>query len=118
MWKRTSQHKIEILQADEFSKFAALLKAIPMGCKGNVLADPTWKTHSVNFLTFEENTRKPYNDNFCLLRALALHFPGKEELERANSKFFNPSLEKTGGTDLANLRKVCMEGIALVEDMV
>ena len=74
--------------------FAALLKDIPMGCRDAVLPDPLLKNHSVNCLTFEQNTRQPYNDNLCLFRALALHLHGNEKLEEETCKLFNCYLEK------------------------
>ena len=52
---------------------AASHKNEPMGCKDAVLPEPLLKNGSINCLTFEENTRQPYNDNLCLFRALALH---------------------------------------------
>ena len=47
--------------------FAALFKDVPMGCKDAVLTKPLLKIRTKNCLTFEENTRQPYNDNLCLL---------------------------------------------------
>ena len=46
--------------------FAALLKEVPMGCKDSVLPEPLLKNQKASCLTFEKNTRKPYNDNLCL----------------------------------------------------
>ena len=63
---------METLQADECCVFAALLREVTMGCKDTVLPDPLLKNQTVKCLTFEENTRKPYNDNLCLLRSLVL----------------------------------------------
>ena len=42
----------------------------------------------MNCLTFERNTRQPYNENLCLFRALALHLHDKEKLEEEISKVF------------------------------
>ena len=39
--------------------FAALLKEVPMGCKDTVLPEPLLKNHTINCLTYEENTRRP-----------------------------------------------------------
>ena len=99
------------------SIFEALFKEVPMGCKDTVMLGPLLKNQSVKRLTFEK-TRKPYNDNSCLFRALALHLQGNERLEEETSKLSNLFLEKTGGTDTANFRGVCMEDIAAVEDIV
>ena len=61
--------------------FASLLKDVPMGCKDTLLPEPLLRNGNVNCLTFERNTRQPYNDNLCLFRALALHLHGNEKLE-------------------------------------
>ena len=42
--------------------FAALLKDVPMRCKDAVLPEPLLKNCTVNCLTYEENTRQPYNE--------------------------------------------------------
>ena len=69
--------------------FASLLKDLPIGCKDTVLPEPLLKNHKVNCLTFERNTRQPYNYNLCLFRALALHLDGNEKLQEETSKIFN-----------------------------
>ena len=56
--------------------FAASLKDVPMGCNNAVLPRPPLQNHTINCLTFAENTRQPYNDNLCLFRALAFHMHG------------------------------------------
>ena len=89
-----------------------------MGCEDSVVPEPLLKSHSFKCLTFEENNRKPYNDNLCLFTALALHFHGNERLEEKTYKIFNPILKKTSGADPASFRDVCMEDIAAVEDFV
>ena len=53
--------------------FAALLKQIPGGAKTQYCQIHHWKKYYVKQLTFEQSTRKPYNDTSCLFRALALH---------------------------------------------
>ena len=98
--------------------FAALLKEIPKGCKDSVLPFTIFKNLSVKCLTFEERTRKPYNDNLCLLRALALHFHGGKKHDEDTSIFFNLFPKNIGGTDPANFRCVCLEDIATEENNV
>ena len=61
--------------------FAALLKDVPMGCNDSVLHEPLLKNQKVKCLTFERNTRKPYNDNLCLFRAVALHLFANDRSE-------------------------------------
>ena len=67
--------------------FAALPKDVPMGCKDAVLPEPLLKNHTINCLTFEENTREPYNKKLCLFRALALHLKESQGLEEETSNF-------------------------------
>ena len=62
--------------------FAALLKDVPMGCENAVLPEPLLKNGTINCLTYEENTRQPYNDNLCLFHALALPLHGTQRLEK------------------------------------
>ena len=71
--KERSNTKLRFFRLTNLTIFAALLRDIPMGCKDAVLPESLLKNHTVNCLTFEKSTRKPYNDNFCLFRALSLH---------------------------------------------
>ena len=79
--------------------FAALLKDVPMGCKDSVVPGPLLKNQNVKCLTVEKNTRKPYNDNLCLFRAVTLHLFGNERLEEETSKIFNLFLNICGEAD-------------------
>ena len=74
--------------------FAAQLKDVPMDCKGSVLPEPLLKNQTVNCLTYEQNTKKPYKDPPCLFRALALHLHGNERLEEENIQKFQPFPEQ------------------------
>ena len=94
--------KRQIYKLTHLTVFAALLKEFPKGRKDTVLPNPLLKNHFVKCLTFEKTTRKPYNDNFCLVRALPLHLHGKERLDRKTSKLLNLYLKKTSGIDPAN----------------
>ena len=98
--------------------FAALLKDIPMGCKDAVLPESLLKNHTVNCLTYEQNTKKPYKDNLCLFRALALHMHGHERLEEETSKLFNLFLVNITNPDPSKFQGVCMDDIPSVEDIV
>ena len=69
--------KSRFYRLTKLTVFAALLKDVPMGYKNAVLPKPLLKNHTINCLTFQEDTRQPYNDNLCLFRALALHMQGK-----------------------------------------
>ena len=95
--------------------FAVLLKEVPMGCKDAVLTKPLLKNHTMNPLTFEESTRQPYNDNLCLLRALAFHLHGTQRLEEETSKFFNLFIIKMDGLCADQFQGVHMNDIPIVE---
>ena len=94
--------------------FAASLKDVPMGCKNAVLPELLLKNHTINCLTYEENTRQPYNDNLCLFRALALHLHGTQRLEEETSKLFN----KMDGLSADQFQGVHMNDIPFVEDLL
>ena len=96
----------------------ALLKNVPMGCKNSVLPEPLLKNQNVIFLTFKKNTRKPCNDNLCLLRAVALHLFGNERFEEETSKIFNLFLNKCGEADPPKFQGVHMTDIPKVEEML
>ena len=78
----------------------------------------TLKNHNVNCLTFERNTRQPYNDNLCLFRALALNLHGKEKLEEETSKIFNLFLNNCEEGDPSKFQGVHMTDIPKVEEML
>ena len=83
--KERSNTKWRFIKLTNLTIFAALLRDIPMGCKDVVLPESLVKNHSVNCLTYEQNTKKPYEDNLCLFRELALHLHGNQRLEEETS---------------------------------
>ena len=98
--------------------FAALLKDVPMGWKNAVLPKPLLKNCTINCLTFEENTRQPYNDNLCFVRALALHLHRNQRLEQKTSKIFNLFINKTDGLSADQFQGVHMNDIPTAEDLL
>ena len=98
--------------------FAALLKDVPMGCKNAILPEPLPKNHSINCLTYEENTRQPYNNKLCLFRALALHLHGNQRLEEETPKIFNLFVNKMDGLSADQFQGVHMNDIPMVEDLL
>ena len=87
--KERSNTKWRFFILTNLTIFAALLRDKPMVSKDAVLPESFLKNHTVNCPTFEKITRKHYNDNRCLVRALALHLHGIETLEEETSKLFN-----------------------------
>ena len=98
--------------------FAALLKDVPMGCKDSVLTEPLLKNQNVNCLIYEQNTKKPYKDNLCLFRALALQLHGNERLEGETSKISNFFRNNCGEADPSKFQGVHMTDIPKVEEML
>ena len=98
--------------------FAALLKDVHMGCKNAVLPEPLPINRTINCLTFEENTRQPYNDNLCLFRALALHLQGNQRLEEETSKLFNLFVNKMDGLSPNQFQGIHMNDIPTAEDLL
>ena len=116
--KERSNRKWRFFKLTNLTIFAAVLRDIPMGCKDAVLPEFPLKNHTVKCLTFEKNTRKPYNDNLCLFRALALHLHGNERLEEETSKIFNLFFVNSTNLDPSKFQGVCMDDIPSVEDIV
>ena len=89
-----------------------------MGCKNAVLPEPLLKNHTINCLTFEENTRQPYNDSLCLFRALSLHMHGNQQLEYETSKLFNLCINKMDGLSPNQIQGVHVNDNPCIEDLI
>ena len=72
----------------------------------------------MNCFTFEKNALQPYNDNLCLLGALALHLHGKKKLEDETSKSFNLFLKNSEERDPSKFQGVHMTDILKMEDLL
>ena len=118
MRKITSKHQLEILQTHKSDFFCCSIQGSSHGVQGRCAARAVYKNRIVNCLLYEENTRKPYNDNLCLIRALALHLHGNGGLEEKTSEMFTLFLGKIGETNPASFQDVCMNDIPIVEDLV
>ena len=116
--KERSNTKWRFIELTNLTIFAALLRDIPMGCKDAVLPESLLKNHTVNCLPYEQDTKKPYKDNLCLFRALALHLQGNERLEEETSKLFNLFLVNSTNPDPSKIQGVCMDDIPSVEVIV
>ena len=89
-----------------------------MGRKDFVLPEPIFKNQNVNCLTYELNTKKPYKDNLCLFRALALHLHGNQRLEEETSKSFKFLWNSYGEAHPSKFQSVHMTDIPKVEEML
>ena len=116
--KERANTKWKFYKLTNLTVFAALLKDVPMRCKDSVLPEPILKNQNVNFLTFEINTRKPYNDNLRLLRALALQLHGNKRLEEETSKIINFFLNNCGEADPSKFQGVHLTDIPKAEEML
>ena len=110
--------KWKFYKLTKLTVFAALLKDVPMGCKDSVLPEPLLKNQNLNCLTFERNTKKPYNDNLCLFRAVSLYLFGNDRLEEETSKIFNIFLNNCGEADPSKFQGVHLTDIPKVEEML
>ena len=116
--KERSNTKWRFFKLANLRIFAAPLRDIPMGCKDAVLPKSLLKSHTVICPTYEQNTKKPCKDNFCLLRALAPDLQGNERLEVETSKIFNLFFINSTNPVPSKLQGVCMEDFLSVEDIV
>ena len=116
--RERANNKWKFYKLTNLTVFAALLKDIPMGYKESVLPETLLKNQNVNCLTFEKNRRKPYNDNLCLFRAVALHLFGNDRLKEETSKIFNLFLNNCGEADHSKFQGVHMTDIPKVEEML
>ena len=89
-----------------------------MECKNAVLPEPLPKNHTINCLTYEENTRQLFDGNLCLFRALALHLHGTQRLEEETSKLFSLFINKVDGLSPNQFHGVHMNDILIVEDLL
>ena len=89
-----------------------------MGCKNAVLPKPLLINHTIKCLTYEENTRQPYNDNLCFFRAFSLHLHDTQRLEGETSKLFTFFINKMDGLSPNEFQGVHMNDNPTVEDLL
>ena len=76
------------------------------------------KNQQVNYLTYEQNTKKQYKGNLRHFRALAFHLHGNERLEEETSKIFNFFRNNCGEADPSKFRGVHKTDIPKVEEIL
>ena len=116
--KERSNTKWRFLKLTNPTKFAALLRDTPMGCKDEVLPESPLRNLTVNCLTCEQNTIKPYRDSFCHFRALALDLHGNDRLTEETLKVFNLFPINRTNPDPLMFQGACLDDIPSVEDIV
>ena len=89
-----------------------------MGCKDAILPEPLRKSHTVNCLTYEKNTRHPYKEKLFVFHALVIHLHGDQQLEKETSRIFNLFISKLDRLRPPQFQGVHMNDIPVVEDFL
>ena len=110
--------KWKFYKLTKLTVFAPLVKDVPMGFKDAVLPELLLRNGTTNCLTYEENTRQPYNDNLCLFRALALHMHGNQRLEEKSSKLSNLIITEMNGLSPNQFHGVHINDIPTFGDLL
>ena len=77
--------------------FVALLKDLAMSCEDSVLPGLLLKYQNVNCLTFEKDTRKPFNDNHLPFQSICSAFLWQRENGGGNIQIFQTFPDKLWG---------------------
>ena len=109
-WRFYKMNNLTILQL--YSKY------LPMGCKDALLTEPLLKNCTVKCLTFEENTKLPYNDTFCLLTALALFFHGNQRPKEETSKLPIFFIKRKDGLGPNHFQSVHFTNLLLIQSLL
>ncbi len=65
--------KWKIYRITNVTFFATLLRDVPLGCKRTLIPEFLLDNNRLLTLTHDPSTKLPYNDNLCVIRALAAH---------------------------------------------
>ena len=115
-WSREAMStKRRFYKLTNLTVFAALLKDYTNGCKGDKRLP---KNHTLNFVTFEEKTRQPYQDNLCLFRTPTLHLHGNQRLAEETSTLFNSFENRMHELSPYQFIGVHMNDLSVVEDLL
>ena len=114
--KRRSNTKWRFFKLTDLTIFAALLRDISMGCKDAVLPESLLKSHTVNCLTYEQNTKKPYKDNLASSGHLLFTCMDMRDLKKKHKKIH--FLFNSTNPDPTKFQGFCMDDISSVEDIV
>ena len=106
---------METLQVDKLDPICSSSQRRTYGVQERSLCRTNLKNCTINCLTFEENTRQPCNDNFCLCHALAFYLHGNQQLEEKTSKISKSILNKMDGLSPNQFKGVHRHDISIVE---
>ena len=109
--KEMSHTKWKFFKLTNSTKFAALLRDLPMGCKNAVLPESLLKNHTVTCLTYEH--QKTIQRQFLLLQRPCSPLAWKWEAQGKTSKLSNLFLINTTNPDPSKFQGVCMDDIHL-----
>ena len=110
---------MEVLQVNKLDRICCFTQRRAYGVQERIFTlTSILRNGTINRLTYEENTRQPYNNNLCLFRALALHLHGTQRLEEETSKLFSLFINKTDGLSRNQIQGVHMNDIPTVEDLL
>ena len=113
--QKRDRKKLRFKLITNLTIFAALLRKRTDGLSRFSDSQTTSEKSSTKVFYFESTHKQPYNDNLCLLRALAAHFHGTIKIETSISKIFCDSLEKLG---INPKQGVSMDNLPIIEDVV
>ena len=100
--------------ATNMTVFAAILKEIPLGCPNLEIPSCILKNKKI-FCLSTNSSYKPYN-NLCLIRAVAFHLTGKQNLEKQTAILFQRFLDHCK-VDINDFDGVTLEAINDIEDL-
>ena len=98
--------------------FAVLLKDVPLGCKDAVLPEALLRKGTINCLSYEEQTRQPYNDISVPFSCACSPLQGNQRLEEEFSTLFFLFISRKDGLSTDQFQGVRMNDHSIVEDLV
>ena len=107
---------MEVLQFDKSDSFYSATQRCNHGLYRFRTTLTALEKSKCELSNYWKNTKKPYNDNLCVFRAVALHLFGNERLEEETSKFFNFFSKNCGEGDPSKVQGVHMTEIPKVEE--
>ena len=109
---------MEVLQVDKFNCICCFTQKGTYGVQERSLTRTSVENHTINCLTFEENTRQPYNDNLLPFRPLALHMHENQRLGEETLKSFKLFISRTDGLSPDQFQGFHLNDIPTVEDLL
>ena len=89
-----------------------------MGCKDAVLPESLSRNHSVNCLTYEQNTKNHTKTIFAFSENLLFTCMEMRNSKKKHQKLFNFYLINSSNPDPSKVQGVCLDDIPSVEDIV